>query len=82
MTFVPMFKCTGHTYNEFSDDLLKFAVARKSGSKHVDIVFNVYYENSIKSAERENRSAVQNLLAHIRLRNGVSFSQMETIKQN
>ena len=42
-----MFKCTDHTYNKFVDDLLKFAVEKMTGSKCIDIVFDVYYENSI-----------------------------------
>ena len=57
MALVRMIKCTGLTYNEFADDLLKFVVARSSGSKCIDIVFDVYYKNSIKNAERGNRSS-------------------------
>ena len=49
-----MFKCFGLTYNEFSDDLLQFAVVWRSGWNIVDIVFDVYYENSITNAERGN----------------------------
>ena len=47
MALVWMFKCTDHTYNKFVDDLLKFAVEKMTGSKCIDIVFDVYYENSI-----------------------------------
>ena len=36
-------------------DLLKLVVARSSGAKHIDIMFDVYYDNSIKYAERGNR---------------------------
>lgn len=36
-------------------DLLKLVVAKSSGAKHVDIVFDVYYDNSIKYAESGNR---------------------------
>ena len=56
MALVRMVKCTGLTYNEFADDLLKFMVAKSLGSKQIDVVFNVYYENSIKNAERGNCS--------------------------
>ena len=37
-----MFRCTGLTYNEFANDLLKYAVVGRSGSKRIDIVFDVY----------------------------------------
>ena len=55
MVLVEIFKCTDLTYNEFADDILKFAVSRRSGSKRIDIAFDVYYEISIKNPERGNR---------------------------
>lgn len=56
MALVRKFKSTGLTYNEFADDLLKYAVSCSPGAKRVDIVFDVYRENSIKNAERGHRS--------------------------
>ena len=32
---------------------MKFILARRSGSKRIDIVFDVYYENSIKMLKEE-----------------------------
>ena len=55
MALAEIFNCTDLTYNEFADDILKFAVSRRSGSKRIDIAFDVYYENSIKNPERGNR---------------------------
>ena len=59
MALVRMVKCTGLTYNQFADDLLKLVVAKSCGSKRMDEVFNVNRENSIKNAERGNRSTSQ-----------------------
>ena len=56
MALIRSIKSTGFTFNEFADDLLKFAVSRSPGSKRIDIVFDRYYENSIKNSERSNRS--------------------------
>ena len=85
MVLVRMFKCIGLKYDEFADDLLKLAVARKSGSKRIDTVFDVYYENSIKMLKEKIAPLVNYssklLLPHVRSSNGVPFSQMETIKQ-
>ena len=59
MALVRMVKCTGLTYNQFADDLLKLVVAKSCRSKQMDVVFDVYRENSIKNAERGNRSTGQ-----------------------
>ena len=56
MALVRKFSCAGLTYNEFADDLLKYAVASSLGSKLMDIVFDVYRESSMKNAERGHRS--------------------------
>ena len=45
MTLVRMVKCTGLTFNKFADDLLKLVVAKSCGSKRMDEVFGVYWEN-------------------------------------
>ena len=51
----PLIKCTGLTYNQFADDLLKLVVAKSCGSKRMDVALDVYGENSIKNAEKGNR---------------------------
>ena len=56
MTQVRMVKCTGRTYNQFADDLRKLVVAKSCGSKQMVVVFDMYRENSVKNAERGNRS--------------------------
>ena len=76
VALVRMFKCTGLTCKEFADDLLKFAVARSFGAKRIDIVFDVYYGNSIML--KEEISLLVNyssklLLAHLKLSSGVPF---------
>ena len=45
MTLVRMVKCTSLTFNKFADDLLKLVVAKSCGSKRMDVVFGVYWEN-------------------------------------
>ena len=45
MTIVHMVKCTGLTFNQFADDLLKLVIAKSCGSKRMDVVFGVYWEN-------------------------------------
>ena len=81
-----MFKYTSLTYNEFIDGLLKFEIVRRSGSKRIDSVFNVYCENSIKMLKEEIALLVNYslkiLLAYLKLSDGVPFSQIETIKQS
>ena len=54
MALVHMVKCTSLTYNQFADDLLKLVVAKSCRSKRMDVVFDVYQENSIKNAEKGN----------------------------
>ena len=81
-----MFKYTSLTYNEFIDGLLKFEIVRRSGSKRIDSVFNVYCENSIKMFKEEIALLVNYslkiLLAYLKLSDGVPFSQIETIRQS
>ena len=50
------FSCAGLTYNELADDLLKFAIASSRGAKRIDIVLNVYRDDSIRNAERGHPS--------------------------
>lgn len=96
IALVWIINCSCLTDNEFADDILKFAVARSFGCwVRRDRVWRVL-ENSTKNAERGNHStgklpfktvvlvnyASKLLLAHLRVCNGVPFSQMETIKQS
>lgn len=55
MALVRKVKNTGFTYDEFADELLKCAVVSCTGATRVDIVFDVYLEDSIKNAERGKR---------------------------
>ena len=55
----PLIKCTGLTCNQFADDLLKLVVAKSCESKRMDVGLDVYRENSIKNAEKGNRSTGQ-----------------------
>ena len=43
------------TFNKFADELLQHALTSSSDAKRIDIVFDVYRENSIKNAERGHR---------------------------
>ena len=59
MALVCMVKCTGLTYNQFADDLLKLLVNKRCGSKWMDVVFDVCWENSLKNSDRGNHSTGQ-----------------------
>ena len=56
MALVRKLKCIGMTFNECADNLLKLAVTNSSKAARVDIVFDVYRDDSIKLAERGHRS--------------------------
>ena len=57
MALVMKNKPTGHTYDNYADHLLSAAIATSSNASRIDIVFDVYRENSIKDAERGNRES-------------------------
>ena len=59
MALVCMVKCTALTYNQFADDLLKLVVTKRCGSKWMNVVFDVYRENSLKNSDRGNHSTGQ-----------------------
>ena len=83
MAQVRMVKCTGLTYNQFPDDLLKLVVAKSCGSERMDVVFGVYRENSIKNAERGNRSTgSMSSLAPLRSHSGALFYQITKINRS
>ena len=45
------------TFSEVADSLLSLVPHEGSNSKRIDVIFDVYKENSIKNAEREKRGA-------------------------
>ncbi len=55
MALVRKIKPTGHTYQSYADHLLTSAIASSANASRIDIVFDVYRDNSIKNAERGNR---------------------------
>ena len=57
MALVRKTKPTGHTYDSYADHLLTTAVATSANASRIDIVFDVYREQSIKNAERVNRES-------------------------
>ena len=46
-----MIKPSGLTYAKLADELLKTVSARNKKAVKIDVVFDVYRENSIKNAE-------------------------------
>ena len=51
MALVRKNKPTGHTYDSNADHLLSAAIATSSNASRIDIMFDVYRENSIKDVE-------------------------------
>ena len=45
------------TFAEVAESLLCLVLHDRSNSKRIDVIFEVYKENSIKNAEREKRGA-------------------------
>ena len=56
MALVRKVRNAGLTFDQFADDVLKCAISKIYGTSMVDVVFDVYRENFIKDAEREERS--------------------------
>ena len=60
------------TYSKFAARLLKYILSNGSQSKRIDVVFDVYENNSIKDVERNRRSSgelsVQKLLANVEIK--------------
>ena len=54
MALVRKVKPTGHTYDSYTDEVLKAAIVSSSGAEGIDIVFDVYRKHSIKNADRRN----------------------------
>ena len=55
-----------HTFAELSDRVLAQILHTSHGSSRIDVVFDVYRDHSIKSAERVNRGSQE----------GITFSQI------
>ena len=45
------------TYSQFAVHLLKYVLPNGSQSKRIDVVFDVYENNSIKDVEKNRRSS-------------------------
>ena len=57
MALVQRLKRDHKTFAEVADSLLSLVLHEGSNSKRIDVIFDVYKENSIKDAEREKRGA-------------------------
>ena len=57
MALVRKIKTTGHTFESYADQVLYAAIMSGAGASWIDIVFDVYRENSIKNAERVSRES-------------------------
>ena len=57
MALVRKIKPTGHTFESYVDQVMYAAIMSGAGASRIDIVFDVYRENSIKNAERVNRKS-------------------------
>lgn len=44
------------TYNEIADNILKFVATTLSGASRIDVVFDVYWPDSMKNTEIDQRS--------------------------
>ena len=55
MAMVRKVRNKGVTFDEFADELLKYALTSSSDARRIDIVFDVYRETSLKNAERGHR---------------------------
>ena len=56
MACVRQIKASQLTYSEFAAHLLSFIIGCSKSAKRVDVVFDVYVDNSIKDVERTRRS--------------------------
>ncbi|CAH1248853.1 Hypp8457 [Branchiostoma lanceolatum] len=57
MALVQRLKADQKTFSEVADSLLNMILHEGSHSSRIDVVFDVYQENSIKSVERERRGS-------------------------
>ena len=59
MALVQRLKGDQKTFSEVADSLISMALHEGANSNRIDVVFDVYLENSIKNAEREKRGSDQ-----------------------
>ena len=55
MSLVQKIKGKQKTFKEVAETLFRNAMSQKGSCNRIDIVFDVYKQKSIKSAERRNR---------------------------
>ena len=65
MAFVRQIKVNDLTYRQFAESLLKYIVKCAGTATRIDVVFDVYIENSIKDVERARRSSGELLVKQI-----------------
>ena len=53
MALVQKLRTSGKTFRELSQDLAEIVLALGKNSSRIDLVFNVYRDESIKNAERD-----------------------------
>ena len=56
MAIIQKARATGLTFGELAHQMFQSILSSSRGAKRIDVVFDVYMENSIKSAERLRRS--------------------------
>ena len=76
MAYVRQIKSSGLTFSEFSIKLLNHVSHCSNFASRIDVVFDVYLENSIKDVERQRRSTGEIVLKKI-----VSTSQIKQWSQ-
>ena len=63
MAIVRQIKSTGLTFREYSTKLLQQVMSCGKFASRIDVVFDIYLENSIKDVERQRRSS-ENVTFH------------------
>ena len=74
--YVQQIKSRGLTFNEFSTKLLNYILSSAKCASRVDVVFNVYLENSNKDVERQRRSTDKIVVKQI-----ICTSQIKQLSQ-
>ena len=62
---VRQLKASGLTCKEFAEKLLKSVIKIVKNAKRIDVVFDVYLDNSVKNVERNRRSYGELILNQI-----------------
>ena len=79
MAYVRQIKSSGLTFTAFSTKLLTHILHSAMFASPIDVVFDVYIENSIKDVERQRRSSGEIVL---KKSNGVSCYRQEISRIN